>query len=105
MGSKTDTAHNQRLVPWAYCNLGSPKSSLCISEHAAPRVQSLIQYVALETHRNWYTTPPPHTHTMTRTYTYIPTHIQGKITSSVAKNVHIGLKEPTYGGMQLAVFK
>ena len=26
-------AHNQRLVPWAYCNLGAPKSSLSVGEH------------------------------------------------------------------------
>ena len=30
---KTDTVHNQQLVLWAHCNLGSPKSSLSISEH------------------------------------------------------------------------
>ena len=32
-GGKTDTVHNQQLVLWAHCNLGSPKSSLSISEH------------------------------------------------------------------------
>ena len=31
-GSKTPAAHNQRLVLWAYCNLGSPTSSLCIRD-------------------------------------------------------------------------
>ena len=33
-GGTTDAAHNQRLALWAHCNLGSPNSSLPISEHA-----------------------------------------------------------------------
>ena len=31
--NKTDEIHNQRVVLWARCSLGSTKSSLSISEH------------------------------------------------------------------------